>query len=825
MLRPISALRVVLLSLLLSLLLTGCGAGKASSTPPPKIGFGVSSSSSSKPNDIKSSGVSGATDCSTLTAKNNNEFCVAVEANNKMIAANQPGSWLFNLLTPKKAYAYLGLSNITVQNLQVVQLGVGMGPTYTATIPSYSYQITSSGVYRLTFSQSPTLRIDLAVKVTLKNGAVLYAPLVAKDVAVNVMSNYQVTQFFNSLTTSSDLDNVIPCIDTTNCTNQYTTKFVLWGALTGLLQGYEVVIPTDANIQAANSLLEQNGDLNNQMQRFFNAIKKPGEFYVGTQPPTNLNNTVGTTVSKSFSTIAFAFGFDPILSSATSAATSNLVTLISKVAKTANTNGATPYHYPNVTLSDINVGIRFKSLLPDLPVERQVFTSNADNTFSLATDSELNSFTPQASNLFLGKDGFLTESRTPLQNITQKGYSTKPPLGWQYNPSFDYLYQSWNENSGGTNTTGTEGLFTSFQSTGAIYTLTPKTDGSGGYSRNQLIEPETFFSFISHLRETDDQKNVSKNIAISGKDWGVVSFLLKPQASSSVSGATEILKASVSTYKWSTTSSAVTQTQPASTLPTQYETLSIGRLDNLNLVPLNSKSDSSLNYMPMSALVNHEDGTSSTNSSVIQQVERYRGRIQIFPPNDNGTSRNIGAYSKDGSAISLILNDDTGRGFLQAIEMRSSTPVIGGDTTYYLQGNSFGMTSNNNIARNYSDSNIVFHSDGTCTLNLKIREATQNTTSRTVSGITDVNSQATDPSIYKKIAGTYKLNKGEVQINFSNVEGTSSNPLPMTLKGFISKSYTTNTDNPGNLMILSLEHNNNLGMLYGFKEQSLTVNP
>jgi hypothetical protein len=818
--RQIDALRVILFSVFLSLFLTGCGAGKASSTPPPKLGFGAGSSSGSQPNDIKTSGVSGATDCNTLTAQNNNEFCVAVEANNKMIASNHPGNWLFNFLTPQKAYAYLGLDNITVKNLEVVQLGAGMGTTFTATIPSYSYEFTSSGVYRLIFSSAPDLRIDLAVKVTLDNGAVLYAPLVAKNVSVNVMSNYQVTQFFNSIKTSTDLDNIIPCNDTTNCTNQYTTKFVLWGALTGFLQGYEVVIPSSDNIQAATSLLEQDGDLNNQMQRFFTAIKKNGEFYVGTQPNSNLNNTVGTTVSKVYSTIAFSFGFDSILSDTAANNESNLVTLVSKVAATDIGNGDKSYHYPDLTLSDVSVGINLKSLLPDLPVERQVLTSKADKTFSLNTDSELNSFTPQASNVFLGKDGFLTESRTPLQTITQKYSST--PLGWQYNPSFNGLYQSWEEDG-----SGTDGLFTSFQSTGAIYTLVPKNDGSNGYSRLQLIEPETFFSFIAHLRETGDQNSGSNDIAkLSGKDWGVVSFLLKPQAASSVSGATEILKASVGTYKWSTTSSSVTQTQPSSTLPlTQYETTSIGRLDNLNLVPLSSSSSASSDVQAMAALTNIEEGQSSSDNNVIQQVDEYRGRIRLFQSSNSGTSNNIGAYSKDGSAISLALDEDAGRGFLQAIEMRSSTPVIGSDTTYYLQGNSFGMSSNNNIARNYGDSTLILHSDGTCTLNLKIREVTQDTTNRTVSEVNDVNTLASDPSIYTNISGTYNLNKGEIQVSFSNVEGTNSNPMPMTLKGFISKSFTANTDNPGNLMILSLVHNNHVGMLYGFKEQSLTVNP
>ena len=103
-----------------SLLLSACGAGDSSSAAE-VASFSKGSfdgDGTSKPDDITDNGVSGGTDCNTLAALNNNEFCVSIEATSTMVAENTPSNSLFDLLTPQKAHAYLGLDTVAVKNIE-----------------------------------------------------------------------------------------------------------------------------------------------------------------------------------------------------------------------------------------------------------------------------------------------------------------------------------------------------------------------------------------------------------------------------------------------------------------------------------------------------------------------------------------------------------------------------------------------------------------------------------------------------------------------------------------------------------------------------------
>ena len=71
-------LLTIVLTGFLSLFLTACGAGKSdtASDVSSRSNNNFGKPTTSEPDDITDNGVSGGTDCNTLAALNNNEFCV-----------------------------------------------------------------------------------------------------------------------------------------------------------------------------------------------------------------------------------------------------------------------------------------------------------------------------------------------------------------------------------------------------------------------------------------------------------------------------------------------------------------------------------------------------------------------------------------------------------------------------------------------------------------------------------------------------------------------------------------------------------------------------
>ena len=406
--------------------------------------------------------------------------------------------------------------------------------------------------------------------------------------------------------------------------------------------------------------------------------------------------------------------------------------------------------------------------------------------------------------------------KVPFQTITDKTSSTG--TGWQSDPYTQLYYAP--DSSG----SEPQAMVSSLVRNGSNYAIS--TTDNLTWKRGSKLEEQFMFAWVQHTQvpEDNDGYPVSKpgegfvdTSAISGKDYGAISFSVK------LDNSGNILTTNGKVSKWSAISSdQIDQSQPLVTLSGEdhYLSYSFTRDTSHTLTVLTPTAE---------ATFNREYAVSASKKSSNSGIQDlHLGRLTVSAPS-NTSEQNQASSTPTGSMISVTQNEAVaGQGLINALEVRTMAPPSADltNTIYRLAGNSFGANAASNILRNYNNSTIELTSGSTATLTFNALESTHNVSTQEISGISEVSIPAA--------SGTYIVNSdGLIQFTFPNVQGDT-----LKLKGFMSKSVDDSSSNnpqetsePGNVLSLLMIHGYDdasntqatLGLINAFRELSLDV--
>jgi len=806
--------------------LSGCGDhGSASVDEAGKTVNSFARNSVAADEEIIDGGTSSVTSCSG-TQTSQVTYCLAVEATDTMIASWQ--SDLFNLLTPGKAYAFRGLSTVQAKSVEVIQVNENLEEITSTIIPPHTIQENSAlGTYSISFDEPPPGRLDIVARVTLNNGEILFAPFIAlnveinnsPEVIVNVVSDFQIKQLYDQLSTQEDLANLLPCPelpDDIDCKNQPKAKQNNWNGLTHLVQNYEIDIPSSLTIPQAFELLNNTAEFKQHIQTAINEILRIQEPFVGgterdlelldLETDEDFQNLIS---SKNYNSSLFMLAFNQIEPDST-APNASVSTSISTTFEEL-IGDVTVFTYPELTEFINNFNVSLTSLSGDFPFERRSLIQTADNNVSL-TPVQNNAFTSAPGNSFLTRQGLYLSGKVPFQTISDKNETETSGTGWQFDPYMHLLY-SPAADGGKPNS-----LLSSFVSNGSSFFITREEGAS--WDRKTKLEEQNLFSWTVH-NEIDSSGDFTTNV-ISGNKYGVVSYSVK------LNDTGTVLETTGKTSFWDAQStSEITESQPTLLVPAgdeqHYQTYSFARDDQQLLsVPAitNDPADANRAYQAIKTTKSTPDGLASADV----------GRLEISALGDTlVTDRSTASSTPDGSMLTVTLDENNaGQGLIQAMELRTILPVFSAATpvTYRLAGNSFGANTTSNILRNYSNSKLTI-TGSSVTLTLNTIESTYDVNNQSITALTDL-AETTATGSYS-LANEADNTDGAIRISFSDVAGK-----PLIFKGFISKSLNSDgseANQPGNLMTLLMIHgydttgseHANLGLVHAFKEQSLPV--
>ena len=798
--------------------LSGCGGGSSAVDNAGKQANDFARNSVAADEEITEGGTASVTSCSS-TKTSLVTYCLAVEATDAMIASWQ--SDVYNLLTPGKAYAFRGLSTVQAKSVEVIQVNENLEAITSSIIPAYTVQENSAlGTYSISFDEAPPGRLDIVAKVTLNNGEILFAPFIAlnveindsPEVIVNVVSDFQIKQLYNQLSTTEDLARLLPCTDLADnigCENQPAAKQNNWNGLTHLVQNYEINIPPSLTITQAFELLNNTAEFKNHIQTSINEITRIQEPFVGgternldsldLETEDDFQNLI---TNKNYNSSLFALAFNQIApdSAAPDASISTSISttfdeIISGIDGAAD---VTIFTYPELTEFIQNFNISVTSLAGDFPFERRSLIQTTDNKISL-TPAQNNAFTSAPGNSFLTTQGFYLSGKVPYQTISDKTETSG--TGWQFDPYMHLLYSAASD-GGKPNS-----LLSSFVSNGSSFFIT--TDGSSTWDRKTKLEEQNLFSWTVH-NEIDAEGDFTTDI-ISGKTYGVVSYSVK------LNDTGTVLKTTGKTSLWEAQSviEIMAENQPTLLVPAggeqHYQTYSFDRDDQQLLSVPTATNDPAVANRTYTAI---KTTKSTSNGLVSADV----GRLEMSALG-NVAEKSTASSTPDGSMLTVTLNEDAaGQGIIQAMEMRTTQPDFSATpVTYRLSGNSLGANAASNILRNYSESKITI-TGSSVALTLNTIESTHNISTQNITGLTELTEITAN--------GTIATVDGAVRMVFPDVAGKI-----LILKGFISKSLDDSnieTTQPGNLMTLLMTHGYdtsgvNIGLVHAFREQSLPV--
>jgi len=772
--------------------------------------------------EIVEGGTSSVTSCSS-TQTSQVTYCLAVEATDTMIASWQ--SDLFNILTPGKAYAFRGLSTVQAKSVEVIQVNENLEEITSTIIPPYTVQENSAlGTYSISFDDIPPGRLDVVARVTLDNGQVLFAPFIAlnveinnsPEVIVNVVSDFQIKQLYNKLSTPEDLANLLPCPDNADhfdCINQPIAKQNNWGGLTHLVQNYEIDIPASMTIPQAFEFLNGTAEFKKHIHTGINEILRDQTPFVGGTArdlelldlsDEELQNLIS---SKSYNSSLFILAFNKIAPDS-AAPDASISTSISTTFEEVF-GDVSVFTYPELTEFIQNFSVSITSLAGDFPFERRSLVQTADNQISLVPPQN-NAFTSAPGNSYLTRQGFYVSGKVPFQTITDKTETSG--MGWQFDPYMHLLYSA-SADGGEPNS-----LLSSFVSNGSSFIIT--TEDGSTWDRQTKLEEQSLFSWTIH-NEIDISGEFTTAI-ISEKNYGIVSYSVKLNDTGS------ILETTGKLAKWEATDGlTIAESQPTLLVPAggeqHYQTYNFTRNDlqslnvstiDINSTPANRAYKAILTVKSVPVTDSNPDGIAANNV----------GRLEISAPDVTlDIDKSTASSTPDGSMLTVTLDEDNaGQGLIQAMELRQTAPIFLSDTpiTYRLAGNSFGANAASNILRNYSGSKMTI-TGSSVSLTLNSIESTHNVSNQNITDLTELTEVTA--------SGTIAILDGAVRIHFSDVAGKE-----LIFKGFVSKvldEANTETTQPGNLMTLLMTHgydaagNNHatIGLVHAFKEQSLPV--
>lgn len=706
------------------------------------------------------------------------------------------------------------INDVNTNDITIVTLDENFVEIASNVIPSYQVEPRLSGGFEFQFSTSYIERVNQVIKVTFDRTTtppeILYAPLYkvesdTESIIVSSKSHYVLKKLFDTIPSRNELNQLIPCTSTTvTCPNQAMAKSNMLEQITIAANAYNIDIDETFSVSQAMNLLDSRTDLRQSIETATNEISRDiSPFSKGTRR----SFTFGTdgqvvsnlTIPVTYNSIMFGLSLSTITPN-----DSNRSIKVSGISSTiAETESNIPA-YPRLNQTTSLLDMRRDVISSDIPFERTNLVIAQNNTFTLDDNEALNSLASSGlADSFLSTQGFLLNERIFQQ-------TTPSNIGWEFSPYFSKNYQV-NEYEYPTSTSLTPStpdygsaptwLVSANYSKAASFELS----GSGNnLVREEQFEDSHLFSWEVHSLEVDKDENFSVS-AMNNKTYGVLSYSLKLNDQNN----SNVMQVIADTAEWQINSGTISITQPNSD---QYKTLTLSRNDN----------NQTQGVMNESNPINSQLAIATVATQISNDTAQNQGLIKL---EGSGSDEPLGHATQNGKYLSLVFNTRgsdplfKGQGIILASELGNPKAFSG--ETYQLQGNSFEINDEENILHNLNGSSLSINDrlttdpfDVQCHATLTI-----NKTSITHTVGTQENTLSTpvESSIPDITSQTCKLEDSAIELNFALSSGKT-----LTLRGFIVQKNDTSSTEPGNLINLIWEQDNQLGLVFASKEQDLS---
>ncbi len=726
-----------------------------------------------------------------------NTIVVAVEATEAMLAPTL-AQRVIDFLLPAKAYAEVEAGGRVLADITVEQVNYRGEPISNGIITTGDYDVFYDSVernYSIRFNGSIPSRLDLVIFAELDNDVILRRALPNTNVGirVNIVTEHVVNRFFSEelFDSQADLDELINCVESdSDCQTQAQIHLTNWLSLNDSVLIYELEF-TDSDDKAdALAKLQANPLLEDYISRFMQASIEPKlPPLAGDTSSPVINNRVGK-----YNTVMLSLGLNQGRPESSSGnRTTVFSNRISKVKETLL--GDIPsYTLPSVTLAGGGFSIFPDTLVELIPWQRHSMTQTGASRFTLNNgplESEITCSSAQLSSNneisciggtfpYLSSVGLYDSPRSRIQTITQaKGVA---PNGWNTNPFFQQYYTVKGDNNSGF---PSESLASAYLSNGRIYSLTPEDFSE----RLAVLEQVYTAGWVFSTKETEDstanEDDGFELDTLNLENYGVIHF-----GQAFADEPLIAVQAGLSYWRFSDNEVDATA----------------GPENNLQTFQLQRSAD-----LTTSGILNSPTAADSylldqlSNAISAEAADVYEGRISLT---DNNGDVWEGNSDPLGNILALVRDSELS-GQSIAIAVKSSSQPNLSNATYRITGNSFGLSSEATWLDNHNFSHLDFDAQGNAQLTLESRRISQQPGSSLLS----------DPAVVQfpvqPIATPAVAGKGipnHLELSFSDPSGGE---IPLNLEGFAASN--------DNLLILIMRYGEQLGLLFGYKEQNLTA--
>lgn len=752
----------------------------------------------------------------------------------------------FDWITPRKAHALRGLNRVTslsTSAISVVALGPNLTDPVSTNVPEHFVEeLDSGGGYAIKFKDKLEPQINLVVRVRLPNERFFYGPLYEtgatesaslNPIDINIGTTYVITRLFESITTSEQLEQHLPCANRfADCQTQHQAKVQMLRSIAANAGLYEIEFDSLLTYSQSLALLEQNTG-------FATTVDSAISELLRTESPIALGTRRSeypldaTPWTREYNSAYFNIGFNnfepenPSNEVVISAASSDLV------AKQDDELRNTFPIYPKLITSTDVREIRREGIVPQIPFTRTPLYISGGGTHNILTNTPIKFFSALPSDVdiddslttddglsgaifsrFLSTESnILLDRDVPQQIPVPEGGidGGLPAYGWNYDPVYTRLYQSNSVTPTFTSADFEDGirieldmlsepswLTAAYYGGGKSFTL--QDVSNGGFRADEIREELNLYHWEVHGQEAYEGFDTD---AISGKQYGVIGYSIE------LADVETSIRVHADTFRWSASSTQMVETQPDDHYQSRtLERAVAGTMSETG--PTSNASSNSRGYFLIETEVSTDDS-------------RNRGLLGL----DGGADAPLGHASDNGKYLAFSMNTDSkGRGLILASELRDLTPDF--DSTpvkFNLQGNVFEMSTSANTLRNITGSIIEISESSTedceASLSLKYLKSVHNRDSNTISNSTsdsDVE-DGLDEALLSASSASCSINGSEIEISFDDI---LENGLDLTLKGFVTQS-SDESSAPGNLMNLLWIQSGALGLVFAQRDQALAA--
>lgn len=674
------------------------------------------------------------------------------------------------------------------------------------------------GNYEIQLDKAYVEKINQVVKVVFNNVStpkeIFYAPLYTlasktEYITVNAKSHYLLKKLFDEINSSTQLNELLPCVSTTtSCVNQAEARANILRQTNDAVSTYKAAIPLDANVDEAMSYLDQLFDLRKNVEAAVNEIIHPDSpFAKGTrrsydaltQPPP---------YSQRYHSVFFGIGLSDLKPNDTTRSVS--INSVSSIIDDSPINNKS-FPYPVFDQSTSLLDLRKDTISSNIPFSRTSLNVFQNSSLSLIETEDVNYLTSfNTVDSHLSKLGYLINGRS-FSKTTPSGTSGSTFTGWEFNPYFTRAYQS-NEyeppivldndhipDYGNAPTW----LTSSNYSKSASYRLSGTKEP---YSRDEQLEDMHLFSWEVHGLETNKDPGFTVS-TMNNKEYGAISYSIKLNDENN----TNAIQLIAETAKWdinaSTNSGTIFITQPSN----HYKTLSLSRAANNFTVGVKTET----NLLDSPRTVFRKQSQDADNLP-------YHGLISLSNP---GSDQPQGHSTANGSYMAFSFNTklksdplDRGQGIILASELASFNYLFSGEK-YLIQGNSMEMTSEKNIIHQLNDSTLTIEPavnipNSECIANITVKRTTVEHTLGTLENTLSEPIESEQDTTFSQLC---TIDGSEIYIEFDNIFNET-----LILRGFITQKNDELSNSPGNLLNLIWQQENQLGLVFAQKEQDLS---